>query len=224
MTPTLSPFPGLRRLRTRVRRSVLVRRRVLAAVLAAVAVAAGLRALAPPPPDTAPVLVATHDLAAGDSVAADDVVARDWPADAVPHGAVALRDVVGRVLAAPLRAGEPVTDLRIGVAGWATTVPGLTALPLRLPDAGVVGLLAPGDRVDLIATDPADGTAETVAEDVLVLAVPPPGDGGAGLAGGSGAAGGPLGGRLVVVAVTHDTTTEVSGSAVSRYLTVAFSG
>lgn len=202
----------------------MARRRPLAALVAAGAVAAGVQAVAPPAPATAPVLVATRDLAAGATLSSDDLAVRHWPADAVPDGAATVGDVVGRVLAAPLRTGEPVTDVRVGAAGFATTAPGLTAVPVRVPDAGVVGLLGPGDRIDLIATDPADGDAETVAEDVLVLAVPAPDVGASGLVGGSGGTPGGLGGRLVVVAVTDDTTTEVSSSAVSRFLTVAFSG
>lgn len=218
-----SGFPGLRRLRTRVRRAVLARRRPLAGLVAAGAVAAGVQAVAPPAPATSPVLVATRDLAAGATLSADDVAVRRWPVDAVPDGTATAGDVVGRVLAAPLRTGEPVTDVRVGAAGFATTEPGLTAVPVRLPDPGVAGLLAPGDRIDLIATDPADGDAETVAEHVLVLAVPAPEVGESGLASGSGGTPGGPGGRLVVVAVTDATTAEVSSSAVSRYLTVAFS-
>lgn len=116
-----------------------------------------------------------------------------------------------------------MTDLRVGAAGFATTAPGLTAVPVRVPDAGVVGLLGAGDRIDLIATDPADGDAETVAEDALVLAVPSSDVAASGLAGGVGGAPGGPGGRLVVVAVTDDTAMEVSSSAVSRFLTIAFS-
>lgn len=218
-----SLFPGLRRLRTRVRRAVLARRRPLAGLVAAGAVAAGVQAVAPPAPASSPVLVATRDLAAGATLSSDDVAVRQWPANTVPDGTATLDDVVGRVLAAPLRTGEPVTDVRVGATGFATTEPGLAAVPVRLPDASVVGLLAPGDRIDLIATDPVDGDAETVAEDVLVLAVPPPDMHASGLSGGSGGTAGGPGGRLLVVAVTHDTTAEVSGSAVSRYLSVAFS-
>src|SRR6478735_9181515 len=48
-----------------LRRAVLARRRLLAAALAAVAVAAGLQAARPQPPTRAAVLVAAHDLPAG---------------------------------------------------------------------------------------------------------------------------------------------------------------
>jgi Flp pilus assembly protein CpaB len=198
---------------------VLSRRRPLAALLAAAALAAGLRALAPPPPETVPVVVATRDLAAGTAVSSDDVARQVWPVDTVPDGAATLGEVVGRVLAAPLRTGEPLTDVRVGSAGFALTEPGLTALPIRLPDAGVADLLAPGDRIDLVATDPADGTAETVAEGVLVLAVPAPAAGDGLRAESRGA----VGGRLVVIAVRDDATEEVAATAVSRYLSLAFS-
>jgi len=214
---------GVRRLRTRARRAVWSRRRPLAALLAAGAVAAGLRVVAAPPPETVPVLVASRDLPAGAPVSTDDVTTRAWPVEVVPDGVATLDDVVGRVLAAPLRSGEAVTDARVGGAGFAATAPGLTALPVRLPDAGVADLLTPGDRIDLIATDPADGAVETVAEGVLVLAVPAPDASGSGLAGASAGASGPLGGRLVVLAVSDDTAAAVASAAVSRFLTVAFS-
>ena len=48
---------------------------------------------------------------------------------------------------------------------------------MRLPDAGLAALLAPGDRVDLVATDPQGGGARVVAADVLVLATPGPDEG-----------------------------------------------
>ena len=67
-------------------------------------------------------------------------------------------DPVGRVLAAPLRAGEPVTDVRlVGPADRGPTR--LVAVPVRLPDPGMVALLRVGDRIDLLATDPRGGGA-----------------------------------------------------------------
>src|SRR6478736_2063202 len=112
-----------------VRRAVLARRRLLAAALTAVAVAAGVHAVAAPPPAKVSVLVA----------------ARDLPA---------------------------VTDVRLVGPALTEGYPGLAAVPVRLPDAGMAGLLRVGDRIDLVSADPQGRSAETIADGVPVLALP----------------------------------------------------
>ena len=67
---------------------------------------------------------------------------------------------MGRTLAAPLREGEPVTDVRVVAEGLLAGYPSLVAAPVRIADAGAVRLLRVGDRVDVVATDPANGRAE----------------------------------------------------------------
>src|SRR5690242_13846156 len=94
-----------------VRRAVLARRRALAAALTAVAVLAGLQAVAAPPPPHVPVAVAARDLPAGTVLAPGDVTTVDFAPGSVPSGLAG--EVAGRTLAAPLRAGEPVTDVRL---------------------------------------------------------------------------------------------------------------
>ena len=58
----------------------------------------------------------------------------------MPAGA--LRDVtalLGRVLAAPVRRGEPITDVRlVGPSLLGATTAGLVAVPVRIADAGRV--------------------------------------------------------------------------------------
>src|SRR6186997_837466 len=101
----------LLRLRTaarRVRRAVLRRRRLLAALFALVAVWAGLRATAAPAPPLVPVTVAAHDLGAGAVLRPADVTTVGFAPGTVPAGHV--RDPVGRQLAGPLRRGQPITD------------------------------------------------------------------------------------------------------------------
>lgn len=206
--------PGPLRRRTRaLRRTVLVHRRGLAALLAAVAALVGLRVAADPPPRTVDVPVAARDLAAGATVTAADLATARLDPAVVPRGVVG--DPTGVVLAGPLRAGEPVTDVRVVGASLAAAHPGLTALPLRLPDAGVVGLLRAGDRVDLVATDPAAGVGSVLVTDALVLAVPAVTDR-------SGGAGDGLTGRLVVLGVPPHQVAEVSAAAVTLFLSVAF--
>ena len=67
------------------------RRRPLAAVLAGVAVLAGLRTLAPPPVPTVEVLVAAHDLAAGSVVGSDDVLPAAYSPASRPTGSPTTR-------------------------------------------------------------------------------------------------------------------------------------
>lgn len=194
-----------------VRRAVLRRRRLLAALCAAGAVAAGVHATAPPPPATTRVLTAARDLPAGGVLEPDDVVAVELVDDAVPTGLVT--DPVGRTLAAPLREGEPVTDVRLVGDELAAAHPELATLPVRFPDAGLAGLLEVGDRIDLVATDPQSGGAHTVATDVLVLATPAVADEPATA----------LPGVVVVLGVPPSAVTSVSEASVRWFLGYAFS-
>lgn len=203
--------PARRRLRA-LRRHLYLRRRVLAALLVGAAVLVGLRVLEPAPPPTVSVLVAARDLPAGVALDADDVAARDFPADVVPAG-LAVRPV-GRVLAGALNEGEPVTDVRLVGPALARARPGEQAVPVRLPDAGMAALLRPGDVVDLVSTDPGTGQSRLVASSVTVLALPRTSDEGVGEAGQ---------GALVVLGLAPEQVHEVTGASLAEFLTVTFS-
>lgn len=197
-----------------IRRAVLARRRPLAALLTAVAVATGLHAAATPPPATVDVVVATRDLPAGVVVEADDLRMAGFAPDSVPAGTSDdPDDAVGRTLAAPLRAGEPMTDVRLVGPALTEGYPGLSAVPVRLPDAGMADLLRVGDVVDLVAADPQGGSATIVATRVPVLAVPA-------TTSEVGATG--LPGRLVVVGVTPGDVAVIADASARTFLTVAF--
>lgn len=199
-------------MRRAVRRRVLARRRLLAAACLGVAAAATVQVLAAPPPATVTVLAAARDLPAGATLAADDLVELPLPPDAVPDGAA--RAPVGRTLASPLRAHEPVTDVRLVGSDLAAAHPELVAVPVRLPDAGQAALLAPGDRIDLLATDPQAGGSRVVAHDALVLTVPPAGADQAGAA---------TPGALVVLGLDPAAVPGTTEAAVRWFLTFAFS-
>jgi Flp pilus assembly protein CpaB len=196
-----------------VRRAVLARRRLLAALLTAVAVAAGLHVAAAPPPAEVPVTVAARDLPSGAVLTDADLRTVGFAPGSVPAGAVA--EAGGRMLAGPLRAGEPVTDVRLVGPALTEGYPGLAAVPVRLPDAGVAGLLTVGDRIDLVAADPEGAAAAVVAADVPVLALPAD-DGDPGVTG--------LGGRLVVLGVPPSDVPVVADASARTFLTVAFAG
>lgn len=172
---------------------------------------ATLRSLAPPEPPSVAVTVAARDLAAGTVIAPRDTTVTVLPDGAAPDGAVA--DPVGETLAAPVRRGEAVTDVRLAGQSAGRAVDGLVASPVRLPDADAVALLRPGDRIDLVATDARRGRTTTVAVGALVLAVPEAGD----------AVTGPLGGRIVVLGLPPAAVEQVQGAAVAMFLSYAYS-
>ncbi|MFD5140298.1 RcpC/CpaB family pilus assembly protein [Streptomyces sp. NPDC002455] len=110
-----------------------------------------------------------------------------------------------------------------GPPGPGGPAPRLVSAPVRIADAATVGLLRPGDRVDVIAAADGESRAEVVARDVRVTEVPrgagggsaayPEADGGAGM--GQGA--------LVVLAVERDTAAALAGAGASGLLSVAVS-
>ncbi|HEV7676978.1 MAG TPA: Flp pilus assembly protein CpaB [Candidatus Dormibacteraeota bacterium] len=110
---------------------------------------------------TVDVLVAAHDVRAGQQIAAGDVEIRRVHEDSVPGDALASPDaVVGQFAAWPFTGGEPVLGrmvrhARSGVALTAAiTVPdGYRAIAVPVQPSGAVGgMLAPGDHVDVYAT------------------------------------------------------------------------
>src|SRR4051794_34898287 len=160
------------------------RRRVLAACFAAIAIAASLRMLAPAAPPTVSVWAAARDLSGGRPLAAADIRRLPLPLGDVPAGALrAGAQVVGRLLAGPVRRGEPLTHVRLLEPSLLAALPdpGLVAVPVRIGDGSAAAALAhPGDLVDVLAVaDPAAGgpdLSRTVAARLQVLAVPAPSD------------------------------------------------
>jgi pilus assembly protein CpaB len=165
-----------------LRRTTRRHRAALAAVLAAGAVLSGIDAVSPASPRRVVVLAAARDIPAGAVLERRDLVAEGLPPSAVPDGALrpggrGAGRVVGRVVGGALRRGEPLTDARLAGPGLLSGRVGAAgadvAAPVRIADAGAAALLAPGDRVDVLATPPdGAGPATAVAADVVVLAVP----------------------------------------------------
>lgn len=211
--PTRSLSRRIGAIRRRVRRAVLVRRRLLAAVLAGLAVLTAVRAASLPPIETTAVLVAADDLPGGRRLSADDLTTVELPVDAVPAGSVTdAASVAGRTLAAPVRGGEPLTDVRLLAPGLLDGYPGLVAAPVRVADAAAVRLLSAGDRIDLVSVPPEGGGATVVAADALVVAVP-----------GQDAGDPVVGGAMVVVAVPREAALALAEAAVRTVLSVILS-
>jgi Flp pilus assembly protein CpaB len=200
-----------------LRRRVLVHRRLLGASLAAVAVWFAVQAVSAPTPATVSVWTAAHDLASGTTIEPRDLRRTGFAPGSVPAAAVhSTQAVVGRTLATPLGAGEPVTAAHLVGADRLAGYPGRAAVAVRIPDAGVAALLTPGQRVDLVATDPQGGRPpERVVEGAAVLAVPRGTDR-------AGTADGLLSGRLVVFAVPAGLADDLAAAGTSRYLTVVW--
>jgi Flp pilus assembly protein CpaB len=196
--------------RRRLRRALLARRRPLAAAAAALAALIGLQAMAPPEAPAHRVLTAARDLPAGTVVERSDLTWADYAPGTTPEGAVAsVADALGRTTTGPVRLGEPVTDVRLVSGSLLDGYPGRVASPVRIGDAGAVGLLRIGDRVDVIAADPQGAReAEVVASAAPVIALPRTGETA------------PASGGLVVLAVTEDTARALAAAAVSAYLSV----
>ena len=213
-------------------------------MLTAVAVAAAIRTVAPPAPATVTMTVAARDLAAGDAVSSTDLTTARVPPGTVPDGAVAA--AAGSVLATPVRRGEPITDVRLVGPALTTGHPGLVALPVRLPDGAMVGLLDAGDRIDLYAvasSGSADaagsesaGSESTGSESARsesvgsarpfgeatrvaagVLVLAVPAQKEAGTAVTAG-----LGGRLIVIGVPERDVARVTDASVRSFLAFAF--
>ncbi len=201
----------------RLQRAVLARRRLLAALVAAAAVLAGIRAASAPAEPHQGVVVAAADLAGGAVLGEADLEVRDLPREAVPAGTVEDPGaLLGRSLAAPLREGEPVSDVRLVAPRLLAGYPGRVAVPVRIADAAVVGLLRVGDPIDLVATDPERRGAVTIARRAPVVALPLS-------AGTAAAAAGPMVGGLVVVAVAPETALTLSEASVSSTISVVLS-
>ena len=195
----------------RLRRSLLAHRRGLAALCVGLAVAAGLQSQAAPAAPTVTVLVAARDLGGSTVIDSGDLSEVHFDPDSVPSGVLTPTEALGRTTVGPVRAGEPLTDVRLLGAGLLEQQPGSVAAPVRIGDADALDLLRVGDRIDILAADPQrGGDAVVVAEDVPVLAVPQRRRTDPGLTGGG----------LLVVAVSEATALRLAGLGVSSFLSV----
>lgn len=222
MATKRSAPPALRpRRRRRPLRSLLTaarwHRRLLASVLAAIAVACALASTSPPAVRTVPVVVTSRDLVGGHVLDSRDLEVVRLPVDSLPaHGFTAVADVPRRALVGPKRAGIVVTDVDVIAPGLLSRYGvDVVAVPVRIADAGSLAYVRVGDRIDLIAagTVPAAGGATgstaVVAGAVPVLAVAPTdatetGEGG-----------------LLIVATTPTIARAIAGAAVTSRVSVA---
>lgn len=121
----------------------------------------------------AKVVVAAHDLRAGTFLSSQNVAVREVPQAFLHAEAVAAErwgTIAGRVLARPLRSGEPVLIAHLAqdpAAGFASQLaPGMRALTFAVDEeSSLAGMLAPNDRIDIFFTTTSG--AETVTLPLL---------------------------------------------------------
>ena len=182
---------------------------------------ARLEALRPAVGPAVPVAVAARDLARGEVLVPGALRVVEVPQRYAPPGAVAdPAPVSGRVLLAPLAAGEPLTETRIAEprAGPVAALvdPGLRAVPVAVDVPP--GSVRPGDLIDVLATfGGPQPHVETAAAGVEVLAVLRRGGQGEGLLG-SGAGSGPT---HLVLLVTPETADRLAFARAFAELSVA---
>jgi Flp pilus assembly protein CpaB len=179
-------------------------------VSAAGAVYFALAAVSPEPPPTVAVLAAARDLPGGAVPSSGDLRTLQLPRDLVPIGVLRPgTDLAKRVLATPVRSGEPLTDARFLSPG--TLGSDLVAYPLRLDDADIAALLRVGDQIAIYgATSTATPSAALVAEDVRVITLPNPR-----------ASPTSTPGALIVVAVSPETAARLAQATTNARLTIA---
>ena len=131
---------------------------------------------------TKPVIVAASNLEIGAELRAEDVRVIDWPANAVPQGAISdPAEVVGRGVILPVIQYEPILPMKLASkeagAGLPPAIPpGLRAVSVRVNEViGVAGYVVPGTRVDVVvvvspSSKQEDMTSKVILTDVQVLA------------------------------------------------------
>ena len=200
-----------RRLRVLAWRS----RFVVAAVCLGLAVATTVDALRPHPPSGTDVLVAARDLPAGAALTGADVRVATVPRTLAVAAAAASDEaraaLVGRTAAVPVPAGMPLVPTLFAGTDLSGP-PGTVVAAVHLADDALTTVLAPGDRVDLLAAPVEGGDGVTLARGALVLPSPPT-DGGGGPLGSSGEPAAPL-----LVAVRPDEAVALAGTGLSRAL------
>ena len=130
-------------------------------IIIAIAIFVGALILLQPAPSTA-VIVAAYDLPAGRIIADGDIALRSLPADAIPPDAlIDTALVIGQSIRIDRGQGDVIRESQLGEV--IQLQPNERAIAVQITDpSGMVGLLAPGMEVGVIATileDSYDGSS-----------------------------------------------------------------
>lgn len=105
--------------------------------------------------ETAPVYVAKHNINIGDPIDVDMLSLQEWPKDKVPRGVISnLEDLEGRRPRSAIIEGEPILEAKLLEPGQVADPIQQIPKGMRLKTIAVnaekgVGLIGPGDRVDI---------------------------------------------------------------------------
>lgn len=189
-------------------------RRIAAALLAVLAVGLFVRDAAAT--DHVRVVVATRDLTPGSTLGPGDVRWAEYPPETVPDGALtSTDDAHDHTVAGPVRAGEPLTDVRLLSSRLAASTldsGDARIVPIRLSDAGVTELLRSGDTVDVLTVGEGDDEqgARVLATSAVVVLVA------------SESEGARERDRVVLLAMSPEDATTVAAASLISALTVTF--
>lgn len=167
-----------RRLRgSSLRRGIQRLRVPLALLLGVCAVGAGVLAGGETQVETTTAVRVTSPMAAGQELSPGDLEETEVDVEAVPEGHLFERDaLVGQRTAVPLPAGALVLDAHlVGPGLLQGQEAGVVAVPVRPADTAMVGMLTPGQSVDvLVSADSIDAgsSSQTLAEAAPVLWTP----------------------------------------------------
>jgi pilus assembly protein CpaB len=137
---------------------------ILAVLLGTVALVVARKVIRPSGSEAAQVrmtevVVASHDVAVGRELTAEDLAVNRVPAGNVPSQAFAKpQELVGRAVTTPIVKGQAVLDTLLAPEGsgaglQAMVPPGMRAITVEVNEVtGVAGMLTPGARVDVICT------------------------------------------------------------------------
>ena len=152
---------------------VLRHRRLLVALFAGIAAWSAVAAIAQEPESTL-VPVAARDLPSGSSIKPSDIKLVGLPETATPENLLPKRDIASRVVAGPMRAGEPFTDRR-AISPQELDSGELLAI-IDMP-ASSARLLRVGDLVDVLElTGDETGEARALAASAAVATLVIPAD------------------------------------------------
>lgn len=155
---------------TSLRRFVQWHRRLLAAVLAGVAVLVIVAQLTPPASPGQTVVVTARAVGAGETIGRGDVRIAHLPSDAIPDAVVAdVDDVTGQSLSVRLEANTVVQPGMLTAHHLAE--PGRSLVPITLIDEHLVQMAPAGSAVTLVHIS--ESGFEVLTADARTVALPP---------------------------------------------------
>lgn len=152
---------------------VLTHRRLIIAICAGIAAWAVVSALSFTPESTL-VPVAARDLDSGAPVSAADVKLVEFALDSAPDRLLSKSEITARIVAGPMRKGEPFTDQRAISPNRLASGEQLALIEMS---ASTAQLLRVGDLVEVVALDADDPDQNrTIAKSVSIASLDARGD------------------------------------------------